>query len=431
MLCNILQLTDDHGTHLQQSIQQTNISLYDIHSIDKLEYTLYDYVVCKHNNENIQYNNCIACIIGFNTGLIHIQYADNYTEYVSFDQIDLVHLDDDDDIDQYSRYINTDILQQSTLHDQTATIQHSNNNNANNTIDTTAVHTSIIDDSSIHLSSYSSLNVVDTEPVTHHFYNSTMQQLSNKTKQRITSEWSQLQHNLSNSVHVIVYEQRVDLLTFIIVGSQYTPYYNSIFIFDLQFTSDYPNNPPLVCYYSNNYRVNQNLYNDGKVCLSLLNTWHSNDSSTQWQANNSNILQVILSIQGSILGVVKPYFNEHNYDRLKHIDSAEQASKLYNENVLINSLNSLYILQRINHVYIQDIASIHIKHNDTQHSLKQLQQAVIALQNDSNNKIDQLHKDILHKYGIVINDNDSYKPSQGFVVSIQQTLSKLIISCHL
>ena len=40
------------------------------------------------------------------------------------------------------------------------------------------------------------------------------------------------------------------------------------------------------------YRFNPNLYADGKVCLSLLGTWHGGDSSEKWDPERSNLMQV-------------------------------------------------------------------------------------------------------------------------------------------
>ncbi len=42
------------------------------------------------------------------------------------------------------------------------------------------------------------------------------------------------------------------------------------------------------------YRFNPNLYADGKVCLSLLGTWHGGDASEKWDPLRSNLLQVSL-----------------------------------------------------------------------------------------------------------------------------------------
>lgn len=59
-------------------------------------------------------------------------------------------------------------------------------------------------------------------------------------------------------------------------------------------------------------RFNPNLYNCGKVCLSLLGTW-SGAQNEQWNEKTSTILQVLVSIQSLIL-VERPYFNEPGYE---------------------------------------------------------------------------------------------------------------------
>jgi Ubiquitin-conjugating enzyme len=59
---------------------------------------------------------------------------------------------------------------------------------------------------------------------------------------------------------------------------------------------------------SGHWRANPNLYANGKVCLSLLNTW----ATPQWQPGQSTLLQVIISIQSMIL-VSRPYFNEPGF----------------------------------------------------------------------------------------------------------------------
>lgn len=59
-----------------------------------------------------------------------------------------------------------------------------------------------------------------------------------------------------------------------IVGPSNTPYEDGLFIFDVQLPNDYPASPPRFHYLS--YcadRLNPNLYEDGKVCVSLLGTW--------------------------------------------------------------------------------------------------------------------------------------------------------------
>lgn len=60
-------------------------------------------------------------------------------------------------------------------------------------------------------------------------------------------------------------------------------------------------------------RFNPNLYNCGKVCLSLLGTWQG-DQGESWNKETSTLLQVLISIQSLIL-VDMPYFNEPGYVR--------------------------------------------------------------------------------------------------------------------
>lgn len=60
-----------------------------------------------------------------------------------------------------------------------------------------------------------------------------------------------------------------------IVGPEDTPYYGGFYFFRFQFPSDYPYSPPVVTYCTNDghIRFNPNLYGNGKVCISILNTW--------------------------------------------------------------------------------------------------------------------------------------------------------------
>lgn len=59
-----------------------------------------------------------------------------------------------------------------------------------------------------------------------------------------------------------------------IEGPEHTPYEDGLFIFDVQLGSDYPNSPPNVHYVAYcTDRLNPNLYESGKVCVSLLGTW--------------------------------------------------------------------------------------------------------------------------------------------------------------
>jgi ubiquitin-conjugating enzyme E2 O len=81
------------------------------------------------------------------------------------------------------------------------------------------------------------------------------------------------------------------------------------------------------------------LYVDGKVCVSLLGTW-SGQGSENWDPINSNLLQVLVSIQGLIL-VSEPYFNEPGFACQKGTEQGKKRSREYNEMVLLENLTCL------------------------------------------------------------------------------------------
>lgn len=116
-----------------------------------------------------------------------------------------------------------------------------------------------------------------------------------------------------------------------IAGPQGTPYAGGLFEFDVFMPLTYPNSPPLVHLRTTgrgSVRFNPNLYNEGKVCLSLLGTWPgrfvlnfinpfpklisplplSYSPEEQWTPK-STLLQVLVSIQSMIL-IDAPYYNE-------------------------------------------------------------------------------------------------------------------------
>ena len=177
----------------------------------------------------------------------------------------------------------------------------------------------------------------------HRFYDDLNSNLSNKTILRITSELSSLKKNLPNnwdtSVVLKTSQKNLNLITFVISGPEGTPYHNGIFEFHGLFPTDYPNKEPKILLDTTgngSVRFNPNLYNCGKVCLSLLGTWNGSGAE-KWNPSTSTLLQVIVSIQSLIL-VTHPYFNEPGWERQMHSMEGKKKSQEYSDNIRLQTL---------------------------------------------------------------------------------------------
>eukprot|EP01035_Chromulina_nebulosa_P017855 gene17855-23468_t len=138
----------------------------------------------------------------------------------------------------------------------------------------------------------------------------------------------------SSSVWIRAFEERMDALQVMISGPEGTPYCNGLFIFDVYFPDNYPAEPPKVNLKTTGrgtVRFNPNLYNCGKVCLSLLGTWSGEDME-KWNEEISTFRQILISIQSLIL-VPEPYFNEPGYQSTIGTPEGSKASNQYNSNI--------------------------------------------------------------------------------------------------
>ncbi|RXG70171.1 (E3-independent) E2 ubiquitin-conjugating enzyme [Armadillidium vulgare] len=155
----------------------------------------------------------------------------------------------------------------------------------------------------------------------------------------VRKEMKLLSTSLPPGIWVRGYEDRMDLYSVMIRGPERTPYEGGLFFFDFQLSADYPRAPPL-CHYVTycSDKLNPNLYEDGKVCVSLLGTWSG--KGTEVWTSQSNLLQVIISIQGLIL-VSEPYFNEAGYERQKGTQQGRENSRMYNEMVVLKLVQAM------------------------------------------------------------------------------------------
>ena len=99
-----------------------------------------------------------------------------------------------------------------------------------------------------------------------------------------------------------------------IIGPPESLYYGGFYFFELDFPPDYPHSPPKLKYGTNDgiTRFHPNLYKNGKVCLSILNTWRGES----WSACQTirSILLTVLSILDDKPLLHEPGFTENSSD---------------------------------------------------------------------------------------------------------------------
>eukprot|EP00164_Ancoracysta_twista_P002591 GFYU01003447.1.p1 GENE.GFYU01003447.1~~GFYU01003447.1.p1 ORF type:complete len:435 (-),score=87.71 GFYU01003447.1:424-1728(-) len=128
--------------------------------------------------------------------------------------------------------------------------------------------------------------------------------------------------------------ETLEVLHSMVLGPPNSPYQHGFFIFQIQFSPQYPNEPPrvqVVTTEKGHTRFNPNLYASGKVCLSILGTWRA-EAGESWSAAQ-NVESVLRSIQSLLHD--NPYTNEPGFETAS-IES-EEATK-YNEKILHETL---------------------------------------------------------------------------------------------
>ncbi|KAI0068302.1 hypothetical protein BV25DRAFT_1911299 [Artomyces pyxidatus] len=200
-----------------------------------------------------------------------------------------------------------------------------------------------VDDSD---SPWKRFDLLPEAPHDHAFYSSASSRPSRNFLSRLQKEYRALASSLPDSIIVRAYEDRSDLLRSLIIGPENTPYEDAPFVIDWMLGPDFPQSPPVAhflswtngngrVYFGPATPVNPNLYEEGKVCLSILGTW-AGDRNESWSPTRSSLLQALVSIQGLVL-VKEPWFCEPAYDKLRGTEEGIVNSRLYSEKAYVLS----------------------------------------------------------------------------------------------
>ena len=120
-----------------------------------------------------------------------------------------------------------------------------------------------------------------------------------------------------------------------IIGPEDTPYYGGYYFFELRYPTNYPHSPPVVKFFTqgDQIRFNPNLYKNGKVCVSLLNTWRGD----QWTSCQT-ITSILLTL--CTLLCKNPILNEPGVG-INHKDFKSYESIIAYKNIELSTLHLL------------------------------------------------------------------------------------------
>jgi ubiquitin-protein ligase len=144
------------------------------------------------------------------------------------------------------------------------------------------------------------------------------------------------------SIFMYMNKKEINKHRYLITGPVDTPYENGCFIFDGFMSTSYPSVPPYFKFLNTNkHRFNPNLYDSGKVCLSILNTYigPKPHPSELWLPKESTIYQVIMSILGQIL-IEEPFFNEPGFESKRGTKYGDKENANYNLKIRLYTMNA-------------------------------------------------------------------------------------------
>jgi ubiquitin-conjugating enzyme E2 Z len=150
-------------------------------------------------------------------------------------------------------------------------------------------------------------------------------EISARTQRRLMKDISNMQKDTSlkeNGIYFYVNPDYICDIKAMMIGPKDTPYEGGFFFFQINVDPiRYPMVPPKVKYLTTDGKVrfNPNLYENGKVCLSMIGTW----SGPGWAPCNT-ITSLLMAIQGLVL-VDWPLKNEPG-----HESDSEKNLAIYN-----------------------------------------------------------------------------------------------------
>eukprot|EP00053_Salpingoeca_punica_P017740 m.171555 g.171555 ORF g.171555 m.171555 type:complete len:772 (+) comp17276_c0_seq3:78-2393(+) len=188
-------------------------------------------------------------------------------------------------------------------------------------------------------SAYSNSRLImsDDPPANHRFIDRMVSHCPTALARCLKAEMRAFEE-LPKDITVYGYMNRTDLFRAVIYGQPDSLYEGAAFVFDIHLPPNYPQEPPRFLYVPIiSSKLNPSLHaEDGKVCISLLNTV-DNPALCSW-SKSCNITQVLVAIQAMVLT------NNPQYDT--HGSCCPDDERMFNEEVLLAVLQSMTVCLR-------------------------------------------------------------------------------------
>ena len=152
--------------------------------------------------------------------------------------------------------------------------------------------------------------------------------LKKDIKELLTNE----EEMAKTGIHTFVDENDITNIYALIIGTEGTPYEGGFYFFLITIPDDYPIKPPKITFLStaSGVRIHPNLYTEGKVCLSIVNTWDGDG----WSASYS--VRTMLMVIQCYVFVKYPLHNEPGYE--KETESVGGTVDLYSRYVTYQNI---------------------------------------------------------------------------------------------
>ena len=157
---------------------------------------------------------------------------------------------------------------------------------------------------------------------------------------RIILDIKDITKNPIDNIYYLPDDENIKFGYAMIIGPENTPYQYGYYLFKFEFNNEYPYSPPKVTYHTNDgiIRFNPNFYRNGKVCLSILNTWQGE----KWSSCQS-IRSILITLQMTLND--NPLLNEPGINPTTH----KLQIMTYNEIITYKNIELAIIRYLENH----------------------------------------------------------------------------------